>query len=62
METNSKIFENNDEKNSKKKEIKKDNDALEKSSSDFQTISQDPANVLSFGGDIEKSKKKDKKP
>ena len=59
METNSKTLDKNEEKNLKNKEIKKD-ESLEKSSSDFQTIPQDPANVLSFG-DPEFSKKKDKK-
>ena len=62
MESNSEILGKKEEKKSKEKDIKKENEELEKSSSDFNSEVQNPANVLSFGGEPENPKKKDKTP
>ena len=62
MESNLDILGKKEEKKSKEKDIKKENEELEKSSSDFNSEVQNPANVLSFGGEPENPKKKDKTP
>ena len=53
MESNSKIIKKKGEKQSKTKEIIDGNSVHEGSISNFRADTQDPANVLSFGGTLE---------
>ena len=56
MEQNTKIFKKKAERQSaKQKEILEGNSAIEGSISNFRSDTQDPANVLSFGGTLENS-------
>jgi len=62
MDSNSKILKKKGEKSSKKKEIIEGNSVIEGSISGFgnyRSDTQDPANVLSFGGTLESSMDQD---
>ena len=59
MESNAKIFKKKDPKSSRTKEIVEGNSTIEGSISNFRADTQDPANVLSFGGTLENSMDQD---
>ena len=59
MEQNNKIFKKRGEKSSRQKEILEGNSAIEGSVSNIRAETQDPANVLSFGGTLENSMDQD---
>ena len=55
MDSNSKIFKKKGDKSSRAKAVIEGNSIIEGSVSNFGSDSQDPANVLSFGGTLENS-------
>ena len=55
MDSNSQIFKKKGDKSSRAKAIIEGNSIIERSESNFGSDSQDPANVLSFGGTLENS-------